>query len=184
MLELRVIKLSIFYFLKENLDTSGWGSGGYYQNNVVTLMDSYPNDDEINHIVVTPTGMAESEIVLPIVALEYADQNELPFELGNKSGTMRSFIVSVLGREEGETDDLAQQIFEWFRNYRISINNYNEGFPPEVTPTVIGNIDAENIKMVPVRVIGSPDVADRYRQEITFNVMAYFTEGSEISFPT
>lgn len=183
MLELRIIKLSVYYFLKDKLDTAGWGTSGYYNNEVVTFMDSYPNDDELNRIVKNPSGMPETEIVLPIVAIEYSTQQSFPIELGSRDGTLRTFVVSILGREEAETDDIAQQIYEWFRDNDVTLKNYNQGFPPSVDPTEIGTMRIDNVKLIPIRIIGSPDVADRDRREITFEGTTYFTQGSGVSFP-
>ena len=183
MLELRIAELSIFYFLKGKLDDSGWGSTGYYNSDVVTLMDAYPNDDELNKIVATPTNMPDTEIVLPIVVIEMVDQRGEPFELGSNDAANRSFAVSVLGREKAETRDLAQQVYEWFRDENVYLRNYNQGFPPDVEPNIVSAIDVDNVTLLPVRIVGSPDVADKHRYEITFNATTYLVGSSEETVP-
>ena len=183
MLELRIVKLSIYYFLKGKLDDSGWGSTGYYNNDVVMLMDAYPSDEDLKKIVAEPSGMSDSEIVLPIVAMEMANQGHRPLELGSKDATVRLFSISILGREKAETEDLAQQVYEWLEFNNIELKNYNMGFPPDIDPSVVGTIDTENLSMVPIRIIGSPDISDKHRYEITFNAVTYLTSGSEEDIP-
>ena len=183
MLELRAVESSLYYFLKDKLDESGWGSEGYYNNHVVTLRDDYPNDEELNKIVATATGMADSEIVLPVVVIEMTEQNEAAYQLGSKPANTRSFVVSILGREKAEAKDISQQIYEWFQDNNVDLNNYNEGFPPNVYPNKVGTIEIDNVRLVPVRIIGSPDISDRHRYEVMFTATSYLTGTSEEDLP-
>ena len=80
-------------------------------------------------------------------------------------------MVSILGREKRETDDLAQFIYELFIHNNVYLKNYNQGFPPEIYPSEVGMILIEDISVIPVRIIGSPDIADRHRREIVFNAI-------------
>ena len=183
MLELRIVKLSIYYYIKDKLTDAGWGTEGYYNDQVVTFMDAFPNDDELNRIVKDPTGMIDSEIVLPIVALEQGVQISTPFEIGSKPSAKRLFTISVLGREKAETDDIAQSLYEWIDEVLVPVKNYNQGFPPDIDPTTIGYANVSNARLLPVRIVGSPDVADRNRLEITFDVVTTFTQDSKDVFP-
>lgn len=185
MLELRHVKLSLYYFLKTKLDASDYGSTGYFNDELVTLMDSYPSAAEYERIKTPDNALSgETEIVLPIVALSYGSQIEFPFQLGDGPGTTRRVIVSVFGREETETEDLTQQIFEWFRDNNVSLNNYNEGFPPTVTPTQVGTIEITDVSVTPVQIYGSANVADKYKHDVSFTATTFITAGSETTFAT
>ena len=183
MLELRLVELSIYYFLKDKLDESNWGSEGYYNNHVVTLMDAYPDDEQLKRIVAEPTNMPDVEIVLPIVSVEMVDQRAMPYELGNDDATVRSFSIAIMGREKAETKDLSQQIYEWFEDNDVSLKNYNQGFPDAVEPNEVGKISIENVTMTPVRIIGSPDISDKHRYEIIFSATTYLSGSSEEELP-
>ena len=185
MLESRMVKLSVYYFLKDKLDDGDWGSTGYANNELVTLKDAYPTDEELDRIVLPENYTGDSnEIVLPVVAIDSGYQNEYPYELGSGPGTARQFIISIFGRERGETDDLSQQIYEWFRDNNISLNNYNEGFPPTVTPTQVGTIEVDRVSLVPINIYDSPNVADKHRRDVSFLATTYISAGSEETFAT
>lgn len=184
MLELTHTKLSVYYFFKDKLDDNGYGSTGYFNNELVFLMDSYPNDDELNRVVSRKSmqGLEDVEIVLPIVTIEYTNQVGIPFQLGSREATSRSFMITVMANDETEMDMLSQQIYEWLRDYDIPLNNYNSGFPPTVTPTQVGTLRVENVNVVPVRIVGSPDISDDYRTQITFDAVVYSSAPSEELF--
>lgn len=184
MLELRTVRLSVYYFLKDKLDTSGYGSTGYFNDELVTLLASTLSEDDVARIVTPDSaqGLSDLELVLPIVSIDQVGQREYPYQLGSGPGTSRPFVISIFGREEAETDDLAQQIYEWFRDNDIDLNNYNEGFPPSVVPTKVGTIEILNAGLAPVKILGSPNVADKYRYDVTFNAVTYISDGSEVTF--
>lgn len=184
MLEYRLVQLSLFYFLKDKLDTASWGSNGYGNGDVVTLMQSYPNDDQLNKIVVPSDSTAglEHTITLPIVAVELVDQTATSFEIGSPSRQSRRALITVMATDEAEGQDLSQQIYEWlnFEAY-VPLNNYNQGFTS--TPEV-GKIFIAGLRMTPVRIVGSPDLADRHRFEIEFTADTFNIDVSSTAYPT
>lgn len=185
MLELRIVKLSIYYFLKEKLDDANYGSSGFFNNEVVTLMDAYPTEEQIKRVKLPSEAMNdELDIVLPIVAIDVGLQRGIPMELGSPNATVRQCTITVMAADDAESEDISQQIYEWFERNNVPLNNYNEGFPEDdVDATTVGTIEIDNVSVVPVRIVGSPDVADRYRREVSFDATTYLTEGSSESLP-
>jgi len=184
MLEYRLVEQSLYAFLKTKLDAAGWGSDGYKNNDVVTLMLSYPQDDDLNKIVVPSdeTSGMDHTIVLPVVAVELVDSTSTAFEIGSPSRESRRALISIMGYEEAMTQDIAQTVYEAlkFTNH-VPLLNYNADFN---SPSEVGKIHIENLRLVPVRIVGSPDVADRHRFEIEFVADTYNTEESSVAYPT
>lgn len=176
MLELRQTELSVFYHIKDSLDTNGYGSAGYHSGELVTLRDAYPNQDELDKVVAPSMArLPDVDIVLPIVIVEHVLQIPRDIELGSKPGTARAFVITVLGHEKGITSDIAQSIYTLLLDEDIPLNNYNAGFPPTVTPTQVGIMAVEQPELTPIINAGSPNVAERNRIEVTFNGVLYGT---------
>lgn len=175
MLEATHAKYSVYYFLKEKFDDTGWGTDGWFGDDYIYFTDSYLKDDEIKRVVTRKTvqGLQSVELVLPIVTLEYTLQTPIPFQLGSGPATAREYLVTVYGNDDREVDEIGQQVYEWLRDNDIPLNNYNDGFPPDVTPTQVGIIELDDPLVTPIRVIGSPNIVDRYKIEITFRGTIY-----------
>jgi hypothetical protein len=144
---------------------------------VVKLLDAYPNHDEIQKIV-TPTSKnvgqsPDTEVVLPIVVVEFLNQTPQPIGIGERDGTIRPFLISVLGDSAANAQDIAQEIYSALDEEDITLNDYNQGFPPDITPSGVGVIRVDGLNLSPVMIAGSPNVADRHRIEIFFNGTVY-----------
>ena len=183
MLEYRLTEMSIHKYLEGLLDANGWGSKGFGNGDVVKLLISYPQDEDLNNIR-TPDSYngLPHEIVLPVVAVELVDSTDTPFEIGSFGRESRRGLITVMGYEESITQDLAYQIYEWMKfNDYIPLLNFNASM---TSPTEAGKIFIEGLRLVPVRIIGSPDVADRHRFEIEFVADTYNTAVSSATYPT
>lgn len=169
------VKYSVYYFLKSKFESINWGTGGWFADEYLYFRDSYLNDDEMKRVVTRKNmqGLEAVEIVLPVVTLEYIMQTPTAFQLGSGPATSRDFLVTVYGNDDKEVDEIGQQIYEWLLENDIPLNNYNDGFPPDVTPDQVGLIELDDPILTPIRVIGSPNIADRYKIEITFRGTTY-----------
>ncbi len=113
-------------------------------------------------------GFPISEIVLPTVAVEYKTIILDPHELGNSENTFRrSWYIEVIAKTKSQRDEIAFKIARELQ-HNIPVYNYNEGFPPEVTPTQIGCLIVRNIVVEPIRI--SPQLTQKlyYRATVSF----------------
>ena len=148
MIEERLQDLSVFYFLKDNLDPS------------VKVVDGFPNADEIK------------KENLPIVAVENDRADLQFFELGSRDTiNERSWIIYIYAVNKTQRDNLAYTIAKLFRN-KVGVFNYDEGFPPDVTPTKIGALQPQRISVVIAQIDPSVVSTFFYRAEVHY--LAYY----------
>lgn len=59
-------------------------------------------------------------------------------ELGNRNKLIiRSYVISVIAATKKQRDDIVYTLFE-SSEQPVKVYNYNEGFPPDVSPSQIG----------------------------------------------
>lgn len=118
--------LSIYYFIKDLfLDTP-----------FINIVDSYP--DVI--------------LEVPTVSIDAGKLMEEPFELGNRDKVrIRRWYIDIFAKNKSQRDDFGYRILHNSKD-GISIYNYDEGFPPDVTPSKIGHmaIVADSYEPIPV----------------------------------
>ena len=144
MIEERLQDLSVYYYLKDNLDSS------------VKVVDGFPTEDEI---------VKEN---LPIVAVENDTAEFHFFELGSRDTiNERSWIIYIYAKNKTQRDNLAYTIAKLFRN-KVGVYDYNEGFPPTTTPTQIGALQPERISVVIAQIDPSVISTLFYRAEVHY----------------
>ena len=120
--------LSIFYWLQDDV---------FKDVNFITFVDDFPATD----------------LVIPTVSVEAKELNLVPFELGNRHGlTDRVWFIDIFGANKSQRDEFGFRILERIEE-NIPVYDYDEAFPPAVTPTKIGVLIPRKIKMQWVRVI-------------------------------
>lgn len=119
--------LSIYYWLKDSI---------FVDAPFINIADGFPTQG----------------LELPMVAVEGSDINIGPFELGNPYGIKyRIWDIDVFGENKSQRDEYGYRILNEVEN-KIPVYDYDEGFPPDVTPTQIGILIPERIKMEIIRV--------------------------------
>lgn len=121
----------------------------------VTIVDGYPM-----------TGLT-----LPTVSVEGSDIILEPFELGNEEELfIRVWFIEVFGKNKSQRDDMIYKILRALQ-YKIPVYDYDEGFPPLVTPSRVGALRAGDIKSKTIAVI--PELVDAlyYRARISFTAI-------------
>jgi hypothetical protein len=134
----RKIDLSIYYWLR-HLD---W----------LTINDGYPEAD-----LQLPSITVESDVIRPV-----------EYEMGNRDRlNERLWVLDVIGKNKDQRDELSYKTLEEL-NTGIPVYDYDEGFPPSVSPTQLGLLRATDITAMPVRIF--PELVEKmyWRTSIRF----------------
>lgn len=113
----RKIDLSIYYYLEDYLPDN------------ITIREGFPTGYG---------GDPEGELELPTVAVENLGISRLPYELAAVNLPWYSYAIDIYAKTKAQRDDLAAMIAEYLDSTPIPVNDYDEGFPPEVSPTRLG----------------------------------------------
>jgi hypothetical protein len=126
--------LSIFYWLQDTV---------FSAYSMVTVVDGYP----------------EQDMELPVVAVVNNPIRLEPHELGNRTGQrVRSWTLEVYANNKAQRDEMASVIMGDIEN-GIPVHDYDEGFPPSVSPTQIGTMETFGIIVIPQRIF--PDLVEK-----------------------
>lgn len=101
--------LSIYYWLKNLLPT------------FIAVEDGFPLTD----------------LEPPTVSIESMDIKGIPFELGGREKDKRFWQIDVFALNKAQRDDLAYEIYAELEG-GIPVYDYDEGCPPDYSPTQIG----------------------------------------------
>ncbi len=139
---LRKQDLSVYYFLEDMFSAYGF----------VNIVDGYPDE----------------ELVLPTISVEAMDVDSIPHELGNRVGLKdRFWDMEVFALNKAQRDEFAYLIMDNLE-VGVSINDYDEGFPPDVIPTKIGALDISNLTLTVVTLFPTIQEKLYWRMSITF----------------
>jgi hypothetical protein len=143
---LRKQDLSIYYFLQDDV----FGSYDF-----VNIEDGFP----------------ESELQLPTVSVEALDINPTVFELGNRVGRKdRLWAIDIFAQQKAQRDEFGYLIIDELEN-GIPVYDYDEGFPPSVSPTQLGALDVRDIRASPVVIF--PEIQEKlyWRINVIFSTV-------------
>jgi len=126
--------LSVYYCVKDAFDS--------VNASFVTIVDEFPNSGSNQPV----------ELTIPTVSIENSVYSVRPFELGNREGVdIRTWIITIFGDNKSQTDDFGYLIKNTFQQ-GIPVYDYDEGFPPDVSPTQIGAMDWLTLEYTPIRI--------------------------------
>ena len=138
--------LSVFYFLK-NL---------FSAYTFVNIEDGFP----------------ENELQLPTISVEAEDIRRVPLELGNRIGLHpRIWSIDVFAKNKAQRDEFAYLIFDSLEQDYVLVYDYDEGFPPSVSPTQLGTLILQDQRLEVVRIF--PQLTEKlyWRMSITFSTI-------------
>lgn len=138
----RLENLSLVYFIKDLFTSTP----------IINVVDSFPED----------------ELVLPTVSVDSGEIDTNPAEIGNRIRLKyRTWYIDVFSLTKTQRDDIGFRILNALEN-TIPVYNYNEGFPPETSPSLLGGIVPDEIRLEPVRIL--PELVEKmyYRLQVTF----------------
>jgi len=135
----RLFDLSIYYWLKDTVSSE------------VTVEDGFPT----------------KELVLPTVSITSLDITGKPFELGGCEMDTQFWRVDVFAVNKAQRDALAYIVYKALEQ-GIPVYNYDEGFPPSISPTQIGTLIVSKRVSKPIHVF--PDLVEKlyWRSSVTF----------------
>lgn len=133
--------LSVYYFLKDLFTTTPF----------ITVLDAFP----------------DSEFVFPSVSLEAIKATAVDFELGSKvKKHYRTYIIDIFALTKTQRDEIGYLIYNALDN-TIPVSDYDEGFPPSVTPTIISGLDVTDKELENILI--NPELTEQmyYRARIS-----------------
>ena len=128
----------------------------------------YINDLFSGDSITTVDGFPESNLELPSVAVEATTVEPIKFELGNRNRVrIRTWYIYVFAQTKAQRDEIGYRILDSLEQC-IPVYDYDEGFPPDTTPTNLGCLNVDYLKMEIIRVM--PELVDKlyYRAVISF----------------
>ena len=97
-------------------------------------------------------GFPVENIKIPTVAVEADMLTTHSFELGNHNRIQeRLYYIDVFANNKSQRDEFAYRIINSLYEC-IPVYDYDEGFPPTVSPTRIGCLNIDRIKMQNIRI--------------------------------
>ncbi len=137
----------------------------YYISNLFT--------DEGATFVNVVTEFPTENLKIPTVSIENGLFTVPAFELGNKRGMdMRFWHINIFANNNSQKDDYSYLIKNSIQD-GIPVFDYDEGFPPDVSPTQIGALVITDLQVNPIRVMSELVTTMYYRAEVKF--LAYYT---------
>lgn len=95
----------------------------------------------------------ESGLVIPTLAIEGGELNTRLFEIGNSDRVRsREWIVDIFAKNKTQRDEFGYYIMNEIKT-GIPVYDYDEGFPPSVSPTRIGHLETLTIRYNPIKIM-------------------------------
>ena len=105
---------------------------------------------------------------LPTVSVEAGKIDVVEFEMGNRDGIrVRKWYIDVYAVNKSQRDEFGYRLLDALKD-GIPVYNYDEGFPPSVTPTREGTLIVDSKSFNPIRI--NADVSGKlyYRATVSF----------------
>lgn len=113
-------------------------------------------------------GFPDTELTIPTIAVELDNITTQPFEMGDRSSLkLRTWFIDVFAADKAQRDEYAYRLLNALEN-TIPVYNYDEGFPPSSTPSRIGCLITDDIRLQIIKVL--PELTERmyYRSTVMF----------------
>ena len=128
------------------------------------LVDLFSDADYI----AVEDGYPETGLVIPTIIVDYTSIKPLPYEMGNRNQMWnRLWTIDVYAKNKSQRDDFGYRITDALQD-SIPVYDYDEGFPPDVSPTQLGSLEPYNLQQIPIKIM--PELVTKlyYRAAITF----------------
>lgn len=120
--------LSVYYKIKDTFDAEG--------ASFIEIVDEFPAED----------------LTIPSISIENHSYMVRPFELGNRTGLdIRKWYINIFANNKSQRDDYGYLIKNALQD-GIPVYDYDEGFPPSVSPTQIGGLTVVELEVSPIRI--------------------------------
>jgi len=92
----------------------------------------------------------DSDLNIPTISVEQGISDFNQYELGNRGQIRnRQYIINVFASSVAMRNEFAYRIADALKN-KIPVYNYNEGFPPDVTPSLVERLDVKTQRIQPI----------------------------------
>lgn len=116
-------------------------------------------------------GFPVEGLTIPCIAVEAKRIDTAKFELGDKKRVqIRAWYIDVFAQNKSQRDEIAYTILNALESC-IPVYDYDEGFPPTVTPTRLSCMNTEDLRLDIVRVM--PQLVDKlyWRATVSFTAV-------------
>lgn len=115
-------------------------------------------------------GFPEGDLVLPTIAVEAGKIDVVEFEMGNRVGLrVRRWYIDIYANNKSQRDEFGYRLLDVLKD-GIPVYNYDEGFPPTVTPSNIGHLQVLSKSYNPIKI--SADVVEKLYYRATVSMVA------------
>ena len=137
----RLEDLSVNYFIRNLFESFP----------MITIVDEYP----------------ETILEVPTISIVNGKLIEERFELGNRDSGLRTrrWFIDIFAKNKSQRDDFGYRILDNTDN-GIRVYDYNEGFPPSASPSLINHLSVVRKSYEPVEVIRQLNEKLYYRGQI------------------
>lgn len=125
----------------------------------VTVVDGYP----------------DNVLELPTVSVDNQDIIPEPWELGNpKLKKNRIWEIDIFAVNKSQRDDFSYRILDFIDNSgNVPVYDYNQGFPPDYSPTQSGCMIVTEVSLTPVRII--PETVEKLYYRANIQITAEYS---------
>ena len=143
--------MSLIIYRLEDLSVHYWIKDMFQDVAFLTVVDSFP--DQITTV--------------PTISIDAGKIKEELFEIGNRDKVrIRRWYIDIFAKNISQRDDMGYRILDQSKN-GITVYDYNEGFPPDVSPTNINHMDIVGISYEPIPVFLQESESLYYRGQVT-----------------
>lgn len=112
----------------------------------------------------------ETPLEVPTVALSVGKSTFDKFQMGSTDERrVRQYTVDVFANSKVQRNEFSYAIINALKS-GIMVYNYDEGFPPEVSPSVRGHLDVVSKHFIPVEILQELVEKLYYRATVKFVV--------------
>lgn len=110
-----------------------------------------------------------SELTPPSIAIETGVSDGEVYELGNRNILIsRIYYFDINANNISQRNDYAYKIFSSLHQNAIPVYDYDEGFPPGVSPTQIGNLLYRQSRITPLYIDTSENESSYFRSVVMY----------------
>jgi hypothetical protein len=116
-------------------------------------------------------GFPVDKLEVPCVSIEAKRIDTSDFELGNRNRVqIRSWYLDIFAKNKSQRDELGYLLLNSLEEC-IPVYDYDEGFPPDITPTELGCLNVESLKLDIIRVMPQLVGDLYYRATVSFTAI-------------
>jgi len=143
----RLEDLSVYYWLIDKFADAPF----------INIEDGFPNED----------------LTIPTISVEVDVIDTTPGELGNRKRIkLRVWYIDIFAHDKSQRDEYAYRVLNELES-NIPVYDYDEGFPPDVSPSQIGCLIPEQIKVEVIKIM--PALVDKLYYRSTVSFMAIYS---------